>query len=215
MFLPCRPEWVLTHHTGQFPSRGSVRRSEYRTPLHCRRLPQPHCALAERWPAPTVRCPLDTAFDRVDHQWPKAGGQWQLRMRGHQQFRLKGSVGTASRYRCANIMTHNHRNNLRGSHTVFSDGHIHSPSAFWFRGTSSVLVTNMVRCMMPRHIRSQRERQGNNSLRLSLQHSCQHNLPSETEGEEESGEDGDKEEGVIQGTPRQYRNDIIYNVITR
>lgn len=68
LFLPSRPQRVLTHHPGQFPSRGGVCRPEYRTPLHSGRLPQPHCALAERWPPAALRCPLDTAFDRADHQ---------------------------------------------------------------------------------------------------------------------------------------------------
>lgn len=66
--LPSRPQRVLTHHPGQFPSRGGVRRPEYRAPLRSGRLPQPHRTLAERWSPAALGCPLDTAFDRADHQ---------------------------------------------------------------------------------------------------------------------------------------------------
>lgn len=95
-----RSQWVLTNHPGQFSSRRGVCRPEHWAPVYSRRLPQPHCALAERRPSPAFRRPLDTAFDGTDHQRPEAGGQRQLRVRGHQQLWLKRGVWTASRYRC-------------------------------------------------------------------------------------------------------------------
>lgn len=112
-----RPQRVLAHHPGQLSSWGGERGPEYRAPLHSGRLPRPHRALAEGWPPVALGRPLDTAFDRADHQRPQAGGQRQLCLRGHQQLWLKGGVWTASRYRCVSARS---PATLTGSHAVSS-----------------------------------------------------------------------------------------------
>lgn len=139
-FLPFRPQRVLTHHPGQFSSRGGVCGSEHRAPLHSRRLPQSHCALAQRWPPAALGRPLDTASDRADHQRPEAGGQRQLRVRGHQQFWFKGGVWTASCYRCAHTYTQPER--LPHCQCI-SSVHTHISSAFGWRPLKSVCSKNV------------------------------------------------------------------------
>lgn len=164
MFLPFRPQWVLTYHPGQFPSRGSLCGTEHWAPLHCWRLPQPHCALAERWPPAALRCPLDTASDWADHQRPEAGGQWQLRVRGHQQFWLKGGVWAAACYRCVcndTLTWTSWKVPMLSFHGCWMDGwrQAYSQTHFFFWFEAPLVANTCVRHLMGRHSRSQTDRQ--------------------------------------------------------